>query len=101
MNINNKRCKNKLGCACDGTTSYDGDKRLIKPSKGDCNKPGIRYKRSWKEHLCWSNTDICMDRRGSTPRTKLTGYGRLVYENKSGESQEGGIPVLAVMCIGH
>ena len=77
-NICDNKCKNKLGCACDCTNTYDN--RLVKPSTGDCSKAGVQYKRSWKEHLCWSNTNIWMNRRGSTPRTKLTGKRRVVHD---------------------
>ena len=87
INIGNIKCKNKLGCACGGTNSYVGGNRLVKPSMGDCSKPGIRYKRSWKEHLCWSNTNICMDKRGSTPRTTITGKRRVVVETSNNNRQ--------------
>ena len=88
INIDNNMCKNKLGCACDGTKNYDGDYRLVKPSIGDCSKPGIRYKRSWKEHLCWSNTDIYMGSRGSMPRTTLTGKRRVVVDTRNNDNDK-------------
>ena len=37
----------------------------------------------YKKHMCWSKTNIWINRRGSTPRTKLTGKRRGVYETKS------------------
>ena len=83
IDIRDNKCRNNLGCACDFTNTYDN--RLVKPATGDCSKPGVRYKRSWKEHLCWSNSNIWINRRGSKPRTKLTGKRRGVYETKSNQ----------------
>ena len=77
--IRNNKCKNKLGCACYCTNTIENKNRLIKPSIGDCSKPGIRYRRSWKENLRWSNSNICKSRGGTTPRTKLTGKRRLLF----------------------